>query len=242
MVVVKLLHTLIIVTLVSSFSLAGCSSNQNAAAPVEKTNVQEPTFSKSQNGSVTNNENRVMDNTSQTNPEAKKDEPAATSKDATSNAVPNKAESAATKKEEVAPVNKTEGISDAKPNTSPQDSSGNKGGDSPIQTKGSDTENAVSSSTKSGTTKMLSETQNLKSEIDNADDTKIISTASQLVKLWTSFEDNVKSQYPDLYAKVEKYLFPLVASTQQSPIDKKILAKLNGLLSQALNELLTKVN
>jgi iron uptake system EfeUOB component EfeO/EfeM len=93
---------------------------------------------------------------------------------------------------------------------------------------------------KSGVTKMLGITADLKKAIDAGDETKVKTTGPQLEDVWASFEDNVKDKYPDIYKKVEDSLDPTVAGSKASPLNKEALGKLNDQLTQALNELASK--
>jgi len=93
------------------------------------------------------------------------------------------------------------------------------------------------SATKTGVTKMLSITANLKTAIDVGDEAKVKETGSQLEDAWSPFEDNTKQKYPELYNKIEKFLDPTIAGSKVSPLDKQALGTLNGELTQALNEL-----
>ena len=113
----------------------------------------------------------------------------------------------------------------------------------PSQTeqKGSqETSNPTSADIKSGVTKMLSITADLKTAIGTGNEAKVKVTGSQLEDAWGPFEDIVKTKYPDLYKKVEQFLDPTIAGTKASPLDKQALGKLNGDLTKALNELAAK--
>lgn len=93
---------------------------------------------------------------------------------------------------------------------------------------------------KDGVTKMLSITADLKKAIDDGDEAKVKGTGPKLEDAWRPFEDNVKQKYLDIYKKVEKYLDPTIAGSKISPLDKQELGKLNGELTQVLNELASK--
>ena len=95
----------------------------------------------------------------------------------------------------------------------------------------------VSSPIKSGVTKMLSISVDLKKAIDAGDEAKVKTTGPQLEEAWHSFEDGVKTKYPDSYKKVEESLDPTVAGSKASPLNKDVLGKLNDQLAQALNEI-----
>ena len=93
---------------------------------------------------------------------------------------------------------------------------------------------------KSGVTKMLGITADLKKAIDAGDEAKVKTTGPQLEDVWASFEDKVKDKYPDIYKKVEDSLDPTIAGSKASPLNKEALGKLNDQLTQALNELASK--
>lgn len=93
---------------------------------------------------------------------------------------------------------------------------------------------------KSGVTKMLGITADLKKAIDAGDEAKVKTTGPQLEDVWASFEDNVKDKYPNIYKKVEDSLDPTIAGSKASPLNKEALGKLNDQLTQALNELASK--
>jgi iron uptake system EfeUOB component EfeO/EfeM len=93
---------------------------------------------------------------------------------------------------------------------------------------------------KSGVTKMLGISADLKKAIDAGDEAKVKTTGPQLEDVWASFEDNVKDKYPDIYKKVEDSLDPTIAGSKASPLNKEALGKLNDQLTQALNELASK--
>lgn len=103
-----------------------------------------------------------------------------------------------------------------------------------------DTSNPGASDIKTGLTKMLSITAELKTAIDAGDEAKVKTTGPKLEDVWGPFEDNVKQKYPDLYKKIEESLDPTIAGSKASPLDKQALGKLNGDLTQALNELAAK--
>ena len=93
---------------------------------------------------------------------------------------------------------------------------------------------------KTGVTKMLSITADLKTAIDAGDEAKVKVTGPQLEDAWKPFEDDAKQKYPDLYKKVEASLDPTIAGSKVSPLDRQILGKLNGDLVRVLNELAAK--
>jgi len=96
------------------------------------------------------------------------------------------------------------------------------------------------SAIKTGVTKMLSITADLKTVIDAGDEAKVKVTGPQLEDAWSPFEDDVKLKYPDIYKKVEEYLDPTIAGSKASSLDKQALGTLNGELTQVLNELAAK--
>ncbi len=102
------------------------------------------------------------------------------------------------------------------------------------------TSTQTTSTIKTGVTKMLSITAELKTAIDAGDEAKVKVTGPQLEDAWKPFEDDVKRKYADLYQKIEESLDPTIAGSKISPMDKQILGKLNEDLIQVLNELATK--
>ncbi len=56
--------------------------------------------------------------------------------------------------------------------------------------------NQTPSAIKTGVTKMLSITADLKTAIDAGDEAKVKATGSQLEDAWSPFEDNAKQKYP----------------------------------------------
>lgn len=96
------------------------------------------------------------------------------------------------------------------------------------------------SAIKTGVTKMLRITKDLKTAIDAGDEAKVKVTGPQLEDAWKPFEDDAKQKYPDLYKKIEESLDPTIAGSKASPLDKQILGKLNGSLTETLNELAAK--
>lgn len=96
------------------------------------------------------------------------------------------------------------------------------------------------SAIKTGVTKMLGITADLKSAIDAGDEAKVKVTGPMLEDAWSPFEDNVKQKYPDNYKKIEDYLDPTIAGSKASPLDKLTLGTLNENLTKALNELAEK--
>ncbi len=109
----------------------------------------------------------------------------------------------------------------------------------PAQTSGS-SETAAPADIKSGVSKMLETTAELKTLIESGDQAKLKEAGPKLEDSWKVFEDKVKEKYPDLYEKVEDALDPTIAGTQANPIDKEALAKLNDQLTQALTDLAGK--
>ncbi|MCH5584390.1 hypothetical protein MK805_05335 [Shimazuella sp. AN120528] len=93
---------------------------------------------------------------------------------------------------------------------------------------------------KTGTTKMLDITADLKKAMDAGDQAKVKSYGPKLEEAWSSFEDKVKVKYPELYTKIEDALDPTIAGTEANPLDKAAVSKLNDQLTDALNELVSK--
>ncbi|WP_397536799.1 hypothetical protein [Rummeliibacillus pycnus] len=101
---------------------------------------------------------------------------------------------------------------------------------------GSNNNNAVSD----GVNKMLDTTEQLSKAIDSGDQAKVKEVGPKLEDQWKVFEDDVKKDNKDLYAKVEKYLDPTIAGSEAPTLDKKALGSLNDKLTDALKELADK--
>ncbi|WP_416829330.1 hypothetical protein [Ectobacillus polymachus] len=90
---------------------------------------------------------------------------------------------------------------------------------------------------KDGVASLLHTANQLDKAIQAGDEATIKKTGPQLEENWKTFEDNVKSQYPDQYTEIEKYLNPEVAGSGASSLDKEALKKLNDQLTQTLHDL-----
>jgi predicted small secreted protein len=92
-------------------------------------------------------------------------------------------------------------------------------------------------STADGAKAMQSTLTDLQKQIDAKDAGKVKDDAKKLEDSWASFEDNVKSKTPDLYAKVEAPLGIIQAGAQASPLDTAVLTSAVKELNNVLNEL-----
>ncbi|WP_051317218.1 hypothetical protein [Ectobacillus panaciterrae] len=102
-------------------------------------------------------------------------------------------------------------------------------------------EKPTTTNVKDGVSALLHDAKQLKKGIDANDESKIKENGPKLEESWKTFEDGVKSQYPDQYAQVEKYLDPIVAGSKASTIDKETLSKLNNQLIDVLYQLSQKL-
>ena|ERR1700730_17486562 len=93
---------------------------------------------------------------------------------------------------------------------------------------------------KTGLDQLLALAEDIQAQIKNNADSKIKEDGNQLETTWHSFEDQVKSKYPQQYDQVEKYLNPVKAGSQVTPLDKKTIQDLDSQLIQVLNELKQK--
>lgn len=98
-------------------------------------------------------------------------------------------------------------------------------------------EQTTATNVKDGVADLLHTAKQLKKGIDANDEAKIKENGPKLEESWNTFEDGVKSQYPDQYAQVEKYLDPIVAGSKASTIDKETLLKLDDQLIDVLYQL-----
>lgn len=80
----------------------------------------------------------------------------------------------------------------------------------------------------------------LKMAIDLGENSQVKKLGSDLEDKWRVYEDQVKSKYPDLYAKVEMCLNPAIAGSKVSPLDKKTLKPLVYQLISAFTQLRDK--
>ncbi|MCM2533791.1 hypothetical protein NDK43_17100 [Neobacillus pocheonensis] len=91
-----------------------------------------------------------------------------------------------------------------------------------------------------GVNKMLDTTGQLSKAIDSGNQAKVKEVGPKLEDQWSTFEDDVKKDNKDLYAKIEKYLDPTIAGSEASPLNKDALSTLNNQLTNALKELASK--
>ncbi len=91
-----------------------------------------------------------------------------------------------------------------------------------------------------GVNKMLGTTEQLSKAIDSGDQAKVKEVGPKLEDQWKSFEDDVKKDNKDSYAKIEKYLDPTIAGSEAATLDKEALGNLNDQLTDALKELADK--
>lgn len=103
--------------------------------------------------------------------------------------------------------------------------------------KSSSKEETSTTSVKDGVANLLHTAKQLKKSIDAGDEAKIKEVGPQLESIWSTFEDGVKSKYPDQYSQVEKYLNPTVAGTKASTIDKGALLNLDNQLIEVLYQM-----
>jgi iron uptake system EfeUOB component EfeO/EfeM len=96
---------------------------------------------------------------------------------------------------------------------------------------------STNSKVSNGVNKMLDTTEQLSKAIDSGDQAKVKEIGPKLEDQWSSFEDDVKKNNKDSYAKVEKYLDPTIAGSKASTLDKSALKTLNNQLTDALKEL-----
>ncbi|WML52451.1 hypothetical protein RCG17_24260 [Neobacillus sp. PS3-12] len=99
---------------------------------------------------------------------------------------------------------------------------------------------STNSKVSDGVNKMLDTTEQLSKAIDSGDQAKVKEIGPKLEDQWSSFEDDVKKDNKDSYAKVEKYLDPTIAGSEATTLNKSALKTLNNQLSDALKELAKK--
>lgn len=87
---------------------------------------------------------------------------------------------------------------------------------------------------KEGVAKLLHTAKQIRKGATQGDEAKVRENGPKLEEIWSSFEDGVKEKYPNEYKKVEEYLDPTIAASKATPIDKKVLLKIDN---QLINEL-----
>lgn len=102
-------------------------------------------------------------------------------------------------------------------------------------------EKTTATNVKDGVANLLHDAKQLKKGINANDEAKVKEIGPKFEESWGKFEDGVKSQYPDQYAQVEKYLDPIVAGSRASTIDKDTLLKLNDQLIDVLYQISEKL-
>jgi iron uptake system EfeUOB component EfeO/EfeM len=107
--------------------------------------------------------------------------------------------------------------------------------------QGQSTTKAPELSVKDGTAKLLSTAKQLRKAATASDEAKIKELGPNLEEVWASFEDGVKSKYPDIYDQIERSLNPTVAAAKTSTIDKDAILKIDNQLIQVLFDLSGKL-
>jgi iron uptake system EfeUOB component EfeO/EfeM len=95
-------------------------------------------------------------------------------------------------------------------------------------------------SIKQGSDTLLNTAKQVKKAIDAGNKSDVQRLGPELEDNWSVYEDQVKSSYPDLYKKVEKYLDPAVAGSKASNLDKATLEPLVDHLIATVQELENK--
>lgn len=94
---------------------------------------------------------------------------------------------------------------------------------------------------KIGANDLIIITNDLKKEIDAGNEEKVKELGPKLEETWATFEDSVKTNYADYYAKIEESLNPEVAATKASRLEFNILGQLNNSLNKTLTELVQNI-
>jgi iron uptake system EfeUOB component EfeO/EfeM len=92
-------------------------------------------------------------------------------------------------------------------------------------------------SIKQGSKTLLDTAKQLKKASEAGNKSAVQKLGPKLEDNWSVYEDQVKSSYPDLYEKVEKYLNPAVAGSKASTLDKAMLESLVDQLIATVQEL-----
>jgi len=79
--------------------------------------------------------------------------------------------------------------------------------------------------------------KDIKTQISNKEEDKIIETSDKLEENWSLFEDEIKDKDKDLYEKVESPLGIIQAAVKIKPIDSKVLINSIDQLDMALEKI-----
>jgi iron uptake system component EfeO len=90
---------------------------------------------------------------------------------------------------------------------------------------------------KSGVHKMLTLSEQLKTQLSQKDTAGARATVAQVEHAWYQFENRVHVDYPLQYNDVEKYWMPLTAGAKSDHFDAGALSKLNDGMAAALKKL-----
>lgn len=105
------------------------------------------------------------------------------------------------------------------------------------QTTNSEEPAAATVDSPTGTARMIATAADLKTQLDASDETKVKEVIVKLEQDWLSFESDIKTKYPDLYVKVEKFLNPLIAGGKQEKPDLTVIRTLSEGLEPVLQEM-----
>ncbi|MDF2881320.1 MAG: hypothetical protein K0R54_1877 [Clostridiaceae bacterium] len=84
---------------------------------------------------------------------------------------------------------------------------------------GSSSEKPKTLTIQEGSNNMKEVIKQMKTELNNKEEDKVIKTSEGLEGNWKIFEDNVKEKYPTLYEKVEDPLHTITAAVKVKPLD-----------------------
>lgn len=74
-----------------------------------------------------------------------------------------------------------------------------------------------------GSNNMKEVIKQMKTELNNKEEDKVIKTSEGLEGNWKQFEDNIKAKSPELYEKIEEPLHTINAAIKVKPLDTKTL-------------------
>jgi len=79
--------------------------------------------------------------------------------------------------------------------------------------------------------------KDMRTEISNKEEDKVIETSDKLEENWKLFEDEIKDKHKDLYENVESPLGVIQAGVKVKPIDTKVLTASIDQLDKVLEQI-----
>lgn len=102
---------------------------------------------------------------------------------------------------------------------------------------GSSSEKPKTLTIQEGSNNMKEVIKQMKTELNNKEEDKVIKTSEGLEENWKQFEDNIKAKSPALYDRIEEPLHIITAAVKVKPLDTKTLNANIDNLDQQLEQL-----